>query len=131
MTTYKREKIITESKKFILTNYKTAIKIVFALFLLYWILYILTPNIKMSADSKEKIDALNTQIDSLEAGQKRLDENIKVFNQEIIKVDKKISNIKQEKTIIKEIYHEKITDVDNYTDDELDSFFAKRYGYTR
>jgi exonuclease VII small subunit len=131
MTTYKREKIITESKKFILANYKTAIKIVFALFLLYWILYILTPNIKMSADSKEKIDALNTQIDSLEAGQKRLDENIKVFNQEIIKVDKKISNIKQEKTIIKEIYHEKITDVDNYTDDELDSFFAKRYGYTR
>jgi hypothetical protein len=131
MTTYKREKIITESKKFILANYKTVIKIAFALFLLYWIIYILTPNIKMSADSKEKIDALNIQIDSLEAGQKRLDENIKVFNQEIIKVDKKISNIKQEKTIIKEIYHEKITDVDNYTDDELDSFFAKRYGYTR
>ena len=131
MTTYKREKIITESKKFILANYKTVIKIAFALFLLYWIIYILTPNIKMSADSKEKIDALNIQIDSLESGQKRLDENIKVFNQEIIKVDKKISNIKQEKTIIKEIYHEKITDVDNYTDDELDSFFAKRYGYTR
>jgi peptidoglycan hydrolase CwlO-like protein len=132
-----REKIISDteigyikSKIFILNNYKTIIKVGVALFLLYWVIFILTPNVKMSADAKAKIEALDSHIDSLQSEQKKLEEGINIFNKEVLNIDKKISNIKQEKTIIKEIYHEKINSVDNYSIDELDSFFAERYGYS-
>jgi peptidoglycan hydrolase CwlO-like protein len=133
----KREKIISDteigyikSKIFILNNYKTIIKVGVTLFLLYWVIFVLTPSVKMSADTKAKIDTIDSHIDSLQSEQKKLQEGINIFNKEILNIDKKISNIKQEKTIIKEIYHEKINSIDGYRSDELDSFFAERYGYS-
>jgi len=133
----KREKIISDteigyirSKIFILNNYKTIIKVGVTLFLLYWVIFVLTPSVKMSADAKAKIDSINSHIDSLQSEQKKLEEGINIFNKEVLNIDKKISNIKQEKTIIKEIYHEKINSIDDYSSDELDSFFTERYGYS-
>lgn len=138
MYTNKRKKIVSDVNKglldfkgFMLNNYKTILKVFISIFVLYWMIFILTPSVKMSSELKQKIDVLDKHIDSLEIEQKKIDEDIRIFNESVINIDKKISNIKQEKTIIKEIYHEKITAVDNYTSDELDSFFAKRYGYTR
>ena len=77
----------------------------------------------------KKIDSLNNVIDRVEKEQIRLDTNISHYNQEMVKVDNNIEKIKSEKTIINNIYHEKINDVNNYTNDELDSFFTVRYGY--
>lgn len=78
---------------------------------------------------RQKIDSLNTVINRIEGEQVKLDSNIVHYNKEIIKIDNNIEKIKTEKTTINNIYHEKINDVNNYTDDELDSFFTIRYGY--
>lgn len=77
----------------------------------------------------QKIDSLNLFINRIEVQQKKLDSNIVHYKQEIIKIDHNIEKIKTEKTTINNIYHEKINDVNNYTDDELDSFFTTRYRY--
>lgn len=76
-----------------------------------------------------KIDSLNKTIGRIETQQIKLDSNITHYNQEISKIDTSIEKIKTEKTIINNIFHEKINNVNNYTDDQLDSFFAVRYGY--
>ena len=57
----------------------------------------------------------------------RLEKKISEFTEEIKIVDSNINNLKGQKTKIKEIYHEKISNVDKLTVPELDSFFTDRY----
>ena len=114
---------------FIKNNFKTIFQVGLGLFILYWVIFVLTPVSKMSEETAKKIDNINILIQKTEAEQRRLDSNITIFNKEIENVDINISKIKKEKTIIKEYYHEKIKDVDTYSDDEIDSFFTVRYRY--
>ena len=114
---------------FITKNYKTIVKVCFGLFILYYLIFFLTPNMKMSAEQIEKLDSLDSSIDSLHKHNQYLEGRITDFNAQINIVDENISNIKGQKTIIKEYYHEKISNVDKLTDAELDSFFTKRYDY--
>ena len=51
---------------------------------------------------------------------KKINENIKI-------VDNNINQLDAQKTIIKEIYHEKINSISNYNDAQIDSFFTDRY----
>jgi hypothetical protein len=124
--------MIIETKKvgsFLSNHFKTILMVIFGLILLYWVIFILTPVMKMSGEEKYKIDSLNTMIKQIYKDQNRLDSTITNYNKEINIVDKHITEIKNQKTIIKEIYHEQINRVDNYSDHELDSFFTVRYGY--
>jgi protein-disulfide isomerase len=57
----------------------------------------------------------------------RMDSTIKLFNQELVSLNKNISTIKKEKIIVKKIYDEKINRVDGLNDAQLDSFFTNRY----
>jgi hypothetical protein len=116
-------------KNFIIKNYKSIIKVGFGLFIIYWIIFFLTPNVKMSIKDREKIDSLNKIIKDIYTDQKKLDSSISQFTKEVDKIDNNIATIKSQKTIIKEIYHEEINRVSNYNDVQLDSFFANRYGY--
>ena len=81
----------------------------------------------MSKTEKQIIDSLNIQIKLLYQQQTKLDSSIAEYNKKIDNVDKDINKIKGQKTVIKEIYHEKINNVNNYTEPELDSFFSTRY----
>lgn len=121
--------ILKKVVDFFKSNYKFLAYVALGLFLLYWILFILTPKIEMSAESKQAIDSLNTHIKVIEDAQKELDGKIEEYGQEITQVENRITEIKSQKTTIKEIYHEKISSVNNYSDKQLDSFFAERYGY--
>ena len=112
---------------FVKGNYKTLIEISIGLFLLYWIIFVLTPKSGLSPEQKEILDSLNTQIKVLHQDNVRLENQIDSFNSEIQEVDNHINKIKGQKTIIKEIYHEKINNVDKLTVRELDSFFTNRY----
>jgi len=112
---------------FVKTHFKEIIKVCFGIFILYWMLYILTPSISMSKTEKQIIDSLNIQIKLLYQQQTKLDSSIAEYNKKIDNVDKDINKIKGQKTVIKEIYHEKINNVNNYTEPELDSFFSTRY----
>jgi len=97
------------------------------LFIAYWMVFQLTPASDMSEQVYKKIDSLNHNIDSLTEQNKKLDSSISVYTNQIYELDKSIDKIKNEKTTIKEIYHETITNVDNYNGNQLDSFFSKRY----
>ena len=114
-------------KNFIIKNYKSIIKVGFGLFIIYWIIFFLTPNVKMSIKDREKIDSLNKIIKDIYTDQKKLDSSISQFTKEVDKIDNNIATIKSQKTIIKEIYHEEINRVSNYNDVQLDSFFANKY----
>ena len=112
---------------FLKNNYKTIINFIFGLFILYYLIFFLTPKVKMSTEQRFKIDSLNTSINSLQQQQIKLDNNIYEYNQKISQIDNSIDKIKNEKTIIREYYHEKIINVDNLSTSEIDSFFANRY----
>lgn len=113
---------------FVVKNWKIIAQAALGLFLLYWVIFILTPAVKMGADARAKIDLLNENVTRLESKQDSLQKRIADFNEEAKKIEEKISEIKGQKTVIKEIYHEKIGSVNNYSDKQLDSFFAARYG---
>ena len=97
------------------------------LFLIYWIFFKSNPNADLAKQTYDKIDSLNHNIDSVEAENKKLDTQIIKYTNEISDLDKSIDRIKNEKTTIKEIYHEKITSVDHFDTTEIDKFFADRY----
>ena len=114
---------------FLKTHYMTILKVVFGLFIIYWLLFFLTPKVQMAAESKQAIDLLNVEIKEIEKEQDSLSNTISEYKEEINLLDQHISTIQSLKTIIKEIYHEEIKRVDSYNDRKLDSFFAVRYGY--
>jgi vacuolar-type H+-ATPase subunit I/STV1 len=106
---------------------KNILIVVFALIVLYWIMFVLTPSSKLAEETYKKIDSLNRNIDSVEALNRSLDSQLVNYNSQITEIDKSIDRIKNEKTTIKEIYHETITNVDHYDNSQLDSFFTNRY----
>lgn len=107
----------------------TILKVIGVLFLVYWLMFVLTPSVKMSAESKAKIDSLNTNILRYEEENKKLDSAISEYSKEIHEIDEHIGKIKQEKTIIKEYYHETIISIDTFSRSQIDEFFSKRYSY--
>lgn len=109
------------------TNHKTILKVIFGLFILYYLIFFLTPRVRMAEDQKKQLDSLNFTIKQLHEDNLKLETKISDFNSEIKKVDNSISKIKNQKTIVKEIYHEKINNVDKLSVPEIDSFFANRY----
>ena len=106
---------------------RTILTVIFAIVVLYWMFFIMTPNSKLAEETYKKIDSLNHNIDSLETMNRQLDSVLINYTSQIGEIDKSIDRIKNEKTIIKEIYHETINNVDNYNGNQLDSFFTNRY----
>jgi len=115
-------------KEFIIKNFKTIVFLIFGIFIFYWLMFVLTPSIKMSAESQAKIDSLNKNIMRYEEENKKIDSAISMYYVEISKIDNAIDSIKRQKTIIKEFYHEKIISVDTFSRAQIDDFFTKRYG---
>ena len=112
---------------FLKGHYKTILIFLGGLFLLYCVIFVLTPTMKMSEQERQKIDSLNNTIKEIYKEQQKLDSSIAGYNKKIDEVDNHIGKIKNQKVIIKEQYHEEINRVNSYTDDDIDSFFADRY----
>lgn len=129
MKTEKVKEASNAALEFVKKNYKFLGYAAFGLFLLYWIVFVLTPKVEMGAESKKALDSLNVHIKLIEESQKELDDKLEGYGNEINEVETRITEIKSQKTTIKEIYHEKINSVNSYTDVQLDSFFTNRYGY--
>lgn len=106
----------------------TILLLVIGSVIVYWLFFVLSPNVEMSAESKAKIDSLNNNIKKYEEENKKIDSVITQYHDEIEKVNNNITRIKQEKTIVKEIYHEKIISIDTFNRTQIDEFFSNRYG---
>lgn len=114
-------------RNFIIKNYKTILSVLVGLFIVYWVIFVLTPNSTMSKVDKNKLDSLTNVVNQINKEQEILESEIKVLNKEVDKIDDNISNIKTNKTKTGKKYHEEISRVDKYTEPELDSFFSNRY----
>ena len=112
---------------FLKQNYFVILKTLAGLFLLYWIIFVLTPKSGLTPEEKNLLDSLSTQVKLLHEDNLKLEKNIQDYNIRIQEIDNNIDKIKNQKTIIKEYYHEKISNVDKLTIRELDSFFTNRY----
>ena len=107
--------------------YLTILKVVFGLFVLYYLIFFLTPKVNMSVAQKQQLDSLSILVNQLHEDNVELEKEIDEYNKKIDEVDNHIDKIKGQKTIIKEIYQEEINRVASYTDNDIDSFFANRY----
>ena len=105
----------------------TILKVLFGLFVLYYLIFFLTPKVNMSVQQKQQLDSLNVLVKQLHNDNVELEKEIDEYNQKIDEVDNHIDKIKGQKTIVKEIYHEKINSVDKLTNPGIDSFFSNRY----
>jgi septal ring factor EnvC (AmiA/AmiB activator) len=114
-------------KNFIVKYYKIILIGLFCLFLLYWVIFILTPKSTMLSEDRKKIESLNKEIKEIYKEQDKLETQITDINQDIKKIETKVTKIKKDKTKVANEYHEEIKRVDNYTEPELDSFFTNRY----
>jgi hypothetical protein len=120
--------MIQTIKNFVVNHYPAIIKVLFGLFILYWLIFFLTPKIEMSAGERAQINSLNNVVKNIYKEQQKLDSSITVYNKEVEHINDNISKIKGQKTIIKEVYHEEIKRAATYDDIKLDSFFTSRYG---
>jgi peptidoglycan hydrolase CwlO-like protein len=114
-------------KNFIIKNYKTIITVLVGLFLLYWVIFILTPRNTMVIEDRKKIDSLNNVVNEMYKEQDKLENKIIDINKDIDKIENNVTKIKKDKTKVANKYHEEIIRVDEYTEPELDSFFSNRY----
>jgi len=97
--------------------------------ILYLSIQLFTTKREISSNFKAQLDSLQKVTVALQKQQKSYDSIISSEEQKIKELDYQIDNIKEKTTIIKEYYHEQSKAADSYTPTQLDSFFAKRYGY--
>ena len=117
-------------KEFFFKNAKTIFYVLTWGFLVYVILF--GKNSKTDEVYKEKLSNIEKGIQDIEKSQKQINSQIDSFNSEMERIQNRITELDGEKTVIKEIYYEKINNVSKYSDKQLDSFFTERYGlYTK
>lgn len=97
--------------------------------ILYFLIQLLTIKKEISVDFKAQLDSLQKVTVTLQKQQKSYDSTLLIEQEKIKELDYQIDNVKEKTTIIKEYYHEQSKAADSYTPTQLDSFFAKRYGY--
>jgi len=114
-------------KLFIIKHYKTILAGLLGLFLLYWVIFILTPKNTMLKEDRKRIEKLDKIITELNKEQDKLEGQITTINKEIDQIETKVTKIKKDKTKVAKEYDEEIKRVDSYTEPELDSFFTNRY----
>lgn len=122
------KKVLDTTKKY-LPIAKKVLYIVLGFVTLYYLILLVTPKSQIPADFQAKLDSLTIVTDSLEKQIIKHDIEIQHQVNLIDVLDLQIDKVKESKTIIKEYYHEQGKAADRFTPTQLDSFFAKRYGY--
>lgn len=103
--------------------------IAIVIIILYFAIQLLTVKREISSDFKAQLDTLQKVTIALQKQQTSYDSTLSIEQEKIKELDYQIDNVKEKTTIIKEYYHEQSKAADSYTPTQLDSFFAKRYGY--
>jgi hypothetical protein len=114
------------------SNWKTIIiPAIIAITVLFIYINIFTKKEKLIEQEyiKAQIDSINKVNLELKAKQDSLDKNSKKFEDVIIQLDWKLQNVGENKTVIKEYYHEEKEKTKHYTPTQLDNFFKDRYNY--
>lgn len=110
---------------------KKIIYVILGLILLYFVVRLATRKEKFQENKEliNKIDSLQKISTQLKEEQQKITERDSVFNESIINIDDKISNVQGEKVIIREYYNNQTQSVKKYKPSQVDSFFKERYNY--
>lgn len=122
---------LKQFKDFILNHYKTILIVLGGLFLLYWIVFILTPAVQMSEQSAQELKKIDENIENLEFENKILQSEIVEFQEQIESVNENIEEIDDIKVTLANDYGKKINNARSYNHDELVRFLSERYNDSR
>ena len=123
--------VIKKSKNFLFKYYKTILIVFGSLFVFYWLIFILTPAVKMSEQSVEELKKIDEEIETLNLENQILQSEIVGFQNKILNVNENLEEIKDIKESIGNDYGKKITDARSYNHDELVRFLSERYNDNR
>jgi predicted PurR-regulated permease PerM len=118
-------------KDFVVNHYKTISIVLGGLFLLYWIIVILTPVVQMGEQSVEQLKKIDENISNLEFENKILQSEIVEFQEQIESVNENIEEIDEIKITLANDYGKKISNARSYNYDELVRFLSERYDDNR
>lgn len=106
------------------------VKLAIGLVSLYLFFYITTPSTEMSDKDQARIDSLIQKVEKIREEQLKLDNEILGHEKEVSIIADSILKLKNSKKTIQNIYNEEINRISTYSDEQVDSFFSTRYGYT-
>lgn len=116
-------------KDFLTKNFRDIILILLGCLLVYLLVRTFTPAPDKSELLKYKLEQLDKKILDTEKKQKQLDDSIKVYKEDIKRIDENIDNIRNQKTIINNYYDKKEKEIPGYTNKQIDSVLRKRYKF--
>jgi predicted PurR-regulated permease PerM len=97
------------------------------LFVLYWLIFILTPSVEMSNVEVEEIKKLDQEIGTIKLEQNILYNEILQYEEQLDVMDENISQINDTQNKISGEYGEKINAARSYDYQQLVAFLSKRY----
>lgn len=106
------------------------VKLTIGLVSLYLFFYITTPSTEMSDKDQARIDSLIQKVEKIREEQVKIDNEILGHEKDVSIIADSILKLKNSKKTIQNIYNEEINRISTYSDKQVDSFFATRYGYT-
>lgn len=116
-------------RKFINDNFKYVLIVVGVIVLYVLTLDLLKPSNGMSKEDINKIEKIDKDINLMIENQKKLDESIKEYKNEIKKIDSTIANIKVKKEVINNYYTQKGKEIKNANVKQVDSLLRSRYKF--
>lgn len=116
---------------FIKTNYKMIGIGLLVFFVLFWVIFILTPSMKMSAGAVEELKKLDEDIETIKLEQNILYTEIQQYEEKLDIMDENLEKINDTKNQIAGEYGEKINVVRGYDHQQLVTFLAERYSDDR
>ena len=109
-----------------LQNKQNILLVIVALLISYNIFT--TNSIRTDVQSyKDKIEVLQTKVDSAQAINKVIDVKIDSVKDNIAHITQEINHIESNIVVIKKQTNEKVNSVDHFTANELEQFFTNRY----
>ena len=101
------------------------------IFVLYWVIFILTSSVKMSASAVQEMKKIDADIQSIKEEQVLIYTEIKEYEQDILRMDENINEINDNKNQIAGEYGEKINAARSYDYKQLVTFLSERYSDSR
>ena len=115
--------------EFIKKYWKLFVGVIGGLFVLYLIIFMLTPKPDMSELDKYKLEQLDKDINLLIENQKKLDKQIEGYKKELSHIDSSIRKVQNQKVIVKEYYKEQGEKISGMKPSEINKLFQERYNY--
>ena len=116
-------------KTFFDKNFKYIITAIILIWLTFNVVDMFVRTNGMSQNDKERIEKLNQEIEVLIESQKKLDESIISYKEEVSKIHSNISNIKIKKQVVNNFYGQKQKEIKDANTKQIDSMFRSRYNY--